>query len=531
MTLRSRPLSLALLLALASAGAHAGDLQQAYDLARQSDPQLAGAEASQRAQEAGVGIARSALLPQVGAQASISKSSGGSRSSGLVQCPTGLCFGTSQGTSQSKTRTTGVSVQQSVFNLSNIDQYRASRSNRAQFDALYEGANQALITRVAQAYFNVLSAIQDLASSKAQERALKRQYDQANVRLQVGLAPITDMQEAKAQYDIARAQTIGFQTALADAREALTEITGQPVERLKGLSADYKPTAPTPGDVDDWVRQAVADNPQIIAQQRALDAANHGVDAARAGHLPTIDFSANYGDSTSWGSSGSGGLRFPNNSVNYGPTYQLSLNVPIFAGFGISSRVRQSIANRDAAADSLEQTRRAVQRQARNAFNATMGGLIEIEARRQALLSAQTALDATQTGLEVGTRTIVDVLISEQTLYSAQRDYARARNDFVVNGLLLKQAAGTVKASDLAGVNALLVSDAESALDTPADGGDAAMPGLPARPAKAAETAPEHAAAADAKPAKPAPKARQKRVHKKATKPAPADAASPPANP
>jgi len=137
----------------------------------------------------------------------------------------------------------------------------------------------------------------------------------------------------------------------------------------------------------------------------------------------------------------------------------------------------------DVAADLLEQTRRSITRQARNSYHATLAGLTEIEARRQALLSAQTALEATQTGLEVGTRTIVDVLISEQTLFSAQRDYARARNNFVVNGLLLRQASGNIQGSDVNAVNSLLVSDAESALDLSTDASDIAMPGLPIRPA------------------------------------------------
>jgi outer membrane protein len=349
----------------------------------------------------------------------------------------------------------------------------------------------------------VLSAIQDLASSRAQERALKRQLDQANVRLQVGLAPITDAQEAKAQYDISRAATIGFETALADAREALTEITGQPIERLKGLASDFAPTAPSPEDVDAWVKKAVDQNPQIRAQQLALDAANHDVDTARAGHLPTLAFNASYGDHSQWGQFVSNGFPIPATSTSYGPTYSLTLSVPIFSGFAVSGRVRQALATRDGAADTLEQTRRSIERQTRNAYHATLAGLSEIAARKQALLSAQTALEATQTGLEVGTRTIVDVLINQQQLFSAQRDYARARNNFVVNGLLLRQAAGDIHADDLSAVNALLVSDAEAALDLPADASDAAMPGLPSQPAKSSEAeTTDHAADAQAKPIK-----------------------------
>ncbi len=489
MTLRIRPIHIAVLLALGCASAQAGDLVQAYDLARQSDPQLAGSEANKRAQEEGIGISRSALLPQISATAELSKSNGSSTSiSQHINSDKTISFGPNNGTSDTTNRSYTANLQQSIYDRSNYTRLGASRSRAAQFDALYDNASDALITRVAQAYFNVLSAIQDLASSRAQERALKRQLDQANVRLQVGLAPITDAQEAKAQYDIARAATIGFQTALSDTREALTEITGQPIEHFKGLAPDFAPTAPAPEDVDAWVKMAVDQNPQIRAQQLAVDAANHDVDTARAGHLPTLAFSASYGERAQWGTFSSNNFDFPATSTSNGPTYSLIFQVPIFSGFAVSGHVRQALATRDAAADTLEQTRRSIIRQARNSYHATLAGLTEIEARKQALLSAQTALEATQTGLEVGTRTIVDVLITQQQLFSAQRDYARARNNFVVNGLLLKQASGNIHASDLAAVNTLLVSDAEAALDQPTDASDTAMPGLPSRPVKAIES-------------------------------------------
>jgi outer membrane protein len=524
MSLRLRPIHLALLLTVGCASAQAGDLQQAYDLARQGDPVLAGSEANKRAVGEGIVQSRAVLLPQIGATGTFNKSSGGSSSISSFPCSSGsgVCFGPTTGNSDTKSRGESINLQQSIYDHSNYTRLKASRSRAEQADALWDSASETLITRVAQAYFNVLSAIQDLASSRAQERALKRQLDQANVRLQVGLAPITDAQEAKAQYDISRAQTIGFETALSDAREALTEITGQPIERFKGLAPDFVPTAPSPADVDAWVKMAVDQNPQIIAQRRAVDAADHDIDTARAGHLPTLGFTASYGDNAQWGSFGSNGFAFPATSKNYGPSYTLTFQVPIFSGFAVSSRVRQSIALRDAAADTLEQTRRSIERQARNAYHATIGGLTEIDARKQALLSAQTALEATQTGLEVGTRTIVDVLISEQTLFLAQRDYARARNNFIVNGLLLRQAAGTIQASDITAVNTLLVSDAEAALDVAADAGDAAMPGLPTLPGKIAAPGSTTAPASDESP-KPA----KKKKHRKAAPVAPAPTLEP----
>jgi outer membrane protein len=488
MTFRLRPIHLALLLALGCASAQAGDLLQAYDLARQSDPQLAGSEANKRVQDEGVPQARSLLLPQIGATASLTKSNLTESEISEGEAPNGsVTFVPFSGTTDTTARDYSVNLQQSIYDHSIYTRLRASKSRAEQGDALYDNAAETLITRVAQAYFNVLSAIQDLASSRAEDRALKRQLDQANVRLQVGLAPITDAQEAKAQYDISRATTIDFETALSDAREALTEITGQPIEHFKGLAPNFQPTAPSPVDVDAWVKMAVDQNPQIRAQQLGLDAANHDVDTARAGHLPTIAATVTYGDFNQWGTSNFDGLSFPATELNRGPTYAVTLQVPIFSGFAVSSRVRQALALRDAAADTLEQTRRSIERQARNSYHATVAGLTEIEARKQALLSAETALQATQTGLEVGTRTIVDVLINEQQLFSAQRDYARARNNFVVNELLLKQAAGDIQGSDVTAVNGLLVSDAEAALDQPADASDIAMPGLPTDPTKASE--------------------------------------------
>jgi outer membrane protein len=232
--------------------------------------------------------------------------------------------------------------------------------------------------------------------------------------------------------------------------------------------------------VDAWVKQAVDQNPDIRAQQLALDAANHDIDTARAGHWPSIVGTASYGDRTQWGTSTFGATGVPANSTSNGPVYSVQLVVPIFSGFAVSSRVRQAIDTRDAIADQLEQTRRSIIRQTRNYFNSVLAGLSEIEARKQALLSAQTAYEATETGLEVGTRTIIDVLITQQQLFSAQRDYARARNLFITNGLHLKQSAGIITIADLQAVNRLLTANAEDALVEPTNGDPENMPGLPA---------------------------------------------------
>ena len=489
MNFRFRPLHYALLIGFAAIGTHASDalatdVLQAYDLARKGDPVLAASEANRGAQGEGVVQARSALLPQINGTATLSKNRNSSTSISQFFGTNGQPIFVPNSTSSDTTsRSYTVNLQQSIFNRANYTSLRASRSRAEQYDALYDSAGSALIVRVADAYFNVLSAIQDLASLHAQERSLKRQLDQANVRLEVGLAPITDAQEAKAQYDIARATAITAATTLQDAREALVEITGQPLDQLKGLPADFKPEAPSPQDVDAWVKQAVEQNPDIRAQQLALDAADHDIDTARAAHLPSIVGTASYGERAQWGNStftrGTDVAGFPATSTSNGPSYSIELVVPIFSGFAVSSRVRQAIFNRDAIADQLEQRRRSIVRQTRNYYNSVLAGLSEIEARKQALLSAQTAYEATETGLEVGTRTIVDVLITQQQLFSAQSVYARARNAFIVNGLKLRQAAGTITIADLQAVNRLLTANAEDALIQPANGDPESMPGLP----------------------------------------------------
>ena len=487
MTPRLRPVHLALLLALGCASAQAGDLLQAYDLARQGDPQLAGSEANKRAQEEGVVQSRSLLLPQIGATASLSRSNLNESSVSAEPNATGtLTFGPDSGTADVTTRDYAINAQQSIYDHSIYTRLKASHSRADQADALYDNAAQTLVTRVAQAYFNVLSAIQDLASSRAEDRALKRQLDQANVRLQVGLAPITDAQEAQ-----------GSVRHLACRHNRIRDHI---VRRARSLDRDHRPAnralqgSRARFQADRTIARGGGCVGQDGSRPESADpraAAGSGRGQSRRRNRARGSLADSRGNCwlqrcpINGGSNAFNGFDFPATGLSKGPTYAVTLSVPIFSGFAVSSKVRQALALRDAAADTLEQTRRSIERQARNSFHATVAGLSQIEAQKQALLAAQTSLEATETGLEVGTRTIVDVLINEQQLFSTQRDYARARNNFIVNELLLKQAAGNLQGSDVAAVNTLLVSDAEAALDQPADAGDTAMPGLPTGPAAA----------------------------------------------
>jgi outer membrane protein len=475
MTLRLRPLSLALLLAGMSASltsnvAHATDLVQAYNLARAEDPQFAASESVRNAIGENVVQSRSVLLPQVSADVTYNRNQNSSSGSQVVA---GLPVPGNSTYGDSSSRGSGVSVRQSVYDRSNYTRLAASKARAREADADFDASADSLIVRTATAYFNVLTAIETLASSRAEERSVKRQLDQAEKRLEVGLAPITDVHEARARYDNARANAILEATTLDDAYEALAEITGQRLSNLKGLAADYRPEIKDTRTLEDWVATALELNPTLRASAEALAAAEKDVSTARAAHLPTLSAGATYGDDASWGDSlrrapldefgATSSTNFGNAST--GVSYGLTLSVPIFTGFATQSRVRQALFNRDAAAEQLEQEKRAVIRQTRGAYRNLLSGTAAVEARRLAVVSAQSAYEAGEAGLEVGTRTIVDVLISQVQLYNAQRAYAAERHNYVVNLLRLRQAAGTLEISDLETVNRWLVADADASLE------------------------------------------------------------------
>ena len=438
-----RPLVIALVLALLPAAAQADDLLQSYTNARNSDPQYAAAESSRAVAAERPVQARALLLPQVNGSVGYDLANRGDIDDD----------GDRDGTSRSASW--GVNASQSVFDYGNYTALRSAKAlDRAGGYVLIAAGND-LITRTSAAYFNVLVQLETLSAAEAAESALKKQFDFASKRLEVGLAPITDVHEARAQYDGARANTILARNAVQDAYQALVEITGTPVANLKGLPDDFKPALPEARDVDGWVATALSENPSLKAQAADLEAAEHNVATARSGHYPTLGLRASYGkaipglyDNPSF---------FGNNDAN--TSVGLTLNIPIFSGFATQSNVRSALAQRDISRDQLEQQRRALERNTRNAYQGLVAGISEVEARRLALFSAQSAYEASQVGLEVGTRTVLDVLNNQRTLFSAQQAYAQSKYNFLQSRLLLEQAAGTLEISDVEDVNRLLTTD------------------------------------------------------------------------
>ena len=459
MTRRPLAHTLAIVLtALLPVAAQADDLLQTYELARDSDPQFSAAESTQLLSKEGAVQARAALLPQLNGSASYNRSH--SNSTGSQVFANTLI--TSDSDSTSTSREYGVNLRQVVWDGGLFSRVRSQNALATAGDFQLKSAGDSLMTRTSAAYFNVLVAMETLAAAEAQEQALKKQFDFADKRLEVGLAPITDVHEAKAQYEAARANTIVTRNALDDAYRALAEITGKDAEVLKSLPVDFQPALPSSLDVNGWVQAALDNNPALKAREYQLRSAESDVATARSGHLPTLYLGANYGKTRTDGDQTnnltSTSTAFDNESRSR--SIGLTLSVPIFSGGATQSQVRSALAQRDITADQLEQQKRALVRSTRSAYETLVAGISEVEARRASVFAARNAYEASQIGLEVGTRTVLDVLNNQQTLFNAEREYALSRYNFLQNRLLLEQAAGTLDVDDLKDVNRLLTVDA-----------------------------------------------------------------------
>ena len=445
--MRLKLLTLALSLAAVSLPSHGEDLLDAYRQARANDPVLAQADATNRAVYEGVPQARALLLPQVNGSLGLTQTSGGSSESESLD-----------GSGHERTRSMSVELDQTILNLADIANLQAAHSTADSQQQTYEAAAQELFVRVATAYFTILNDQEQLKFAKANEEAYRVTYDQAEQQYKVGIAAITNVYQAKSFYEAAKATTISAQNTLDNDRQALTVITGKPVGDLKILRDELPLDTPVPADSQAWVDSALKNNPSLLASQLSVDAAEHSVNAARAGHLPTITASLVHGKSTTWLENGS--LANGNGSVlgngRWGNTIGVTLSVPIFAGGATQSKVRQSMDQRDEAQDSLELTRRQTVQNTINFYNSVNAGISEVKSGKAAVDSAQEALDATRAGFQVGTQIMLDVLTAIQTLTQDQSTYATARHQLVLNRLLLRQSAGTIDYKDMEYVNSLL---------------------------------------------------------------------------
>ncbi len=342
-----------------------------------------------------------------------------------------------------------LSLRQPVFNREFFVQQKQADAIVKGAEAQYAAAQQDLILRVAQAYFNVLGAMDNLDFARAEKNANLRQLEQAKQRFEVGLIAITDVHESQAAFDAARALEIESRNLLSSARESLRVITGRLHEHLKTLAEEIPLVTPDPQDIEAWGRMAMAQNFSIIAGEYQMRTAEEEVKRRRGGHYPTLDLTGShrYSDVDD---GFFGGSETEDSSIG------LVLNLPLYQGGGVSSRVREAVQRLERAREALEQRRREVLRQTRDAYLSILSGIETVKARKQSVVSAQSALEATEAGLEVGTRTTVDVLNVRRNLFRSERDYARSRYTYILDLLRLKQAAGTLTMADLEEINGWL---------------------------------------------------------------------------
>lgn len=441
---------------LVTTPASAASLMEVYQQALQSDPLIHEAESRRLAALEAVPQARSALLPQLTAGAEYRESSSSGRS--IFQDSTGIGVATSQ----SDVASTGwqVDLRQTLFRWDQIVGLKQASKLVAKAEAEREAAQQDLIVRVSQRYFDVLAAEDRLTSIHADRLAIARQLEQAKQRFEVGLIAITDVQESQAAYDQSVAAEIGAKRELATARELLREITGEYVAELQAPGDEFPLPAPNPSDEASWIDLAMEQNLTLVASRLDERIARDEIAFRRTGHYPTIDLVANYGDSESEISDQlRDGIPFPDfDTDNQRDSIALQINVPLFSGGRTSSRVREAVYLHRAAKEQLQRVARETERATRDAYLGVLSEISRVKALQQAVASSRTALEATQAGFDVGTRTIVDVLNSQRALYSAITNYYQSRYVYVGNVLRLKQAAGTLKVEDLEQIDRWLTS-------------------------------------------------------------------------
>ncbi|SIT67016.1 outer membrane protein [Ectothiorhodosinus mongolicus] len=434
-TRKSLALGLALSLSVFALPAHSIDLFDVYRQALDRDPELRRAEAEFRAAQQLRPQARSALLPQLDA---------GAGYSAIDRDP--------QGAERFDYRSLNydLTLNQRIFDQRVFTGVRQARLLTSEAQAFRDAARQGLILRVAEAYFGVLSAKDNLSFAEAEKEAIGRQLEQSERRFEVGLIAITDVKEAQAQFDLSVAEEIAAQNRLDRAREDLAVITGQYYEAMARLSERMQLVSPEPADKQQWVETALEQNLALAAQRLATERSAEEIKRQRGGHLPTLNLSASYRDEE---------IRNPSSGVpdnirdSKGTEIGLRLNVPIFAGGSTVALTREARENFEAAQESLELRQRQTVREARNAFQSVNAGISRVRALEQALESTRAAFEATQAGFEVGTRTAVEVLLELRQVFRAERDFAEARYAYLLDTLRLKQAAGVLTEEDLIAIN------------------------------------------------------------------------------
>lgn len=453
--------------------ASADDLIEVYEVALGADPTLREAAVNRLSTLESKPQALAALLPQITGQyrfsyaqqsgdgtfQSIIDSDGDGVDDTIVPVTTGF----SQ-ESDDNTRFWQLQLTQTLFRWDQWIALKQADLEVAEAEAEYRAAQQDLMTRVSQRYFDVLAARATLVAADSAKEAIGRQLEQAEKRFEVGLIAITDVQEAQASYDSAVAGVIEGKRSLAIAKEFVREITGKYHQELADAGPDTPLISPDPNDVELWVQTALKQNLSLEASRLAADISRKEISSRRSGHMPEIDFFARRSNDNAKAKRQNKpeqanafiGPSLPADNNLWNDVIGVQIDVPIYSGGGVSSRVDEAQFDHQASLQRLERVARETERETRDSFLSVNSEISRVQALARSVESNETALRATEAGFEVGTRTTVDVLDARRDLFEAQRDYARSRYTYLTNAVRLKEAAGTLSEADLREINAWL---------------------------------------------------------------------------
>lgn len=472
-----------LIAAAVTSQAHAADLWTITQDALQNNSTLGASRSTFQSVEAGRDVARGSLLPQIDATAQVAHNNTleSQSSSSAAQSPGAGGTGTGSESSYNST-SAGLELTQALYDATSWAELEIAKRETGQQALLLQADRQQLLYDVASAYFEILRANDVLEASISQEKAIKRQLDQAQEQFDVGLVATTDVNEAQASYDLARSQRISAENDLQVSFEALERLTGKRYDSIDALSDDIPIESPEPAGRDNWIQMAIANNPNVQAAQAAVDVSQAEVEQAEAGHKPTLSAFANY----NYSDSDQDYLDGHNTDTQVG----LQASLPIYRGGTTSAQVRQQTYSLEATQYDFEAQRRDTTQQVRSLFTQVMNDVESVEAQRQAIVSNRSALEATRSGYEVGTRNIVDVLDAEQSLYQAISDYADARYTYVTDMVELRQQAGVLDQDVIRDLNQWLRETKTVTLRLPEDGGMSQMEDIGERPTMEQSSAP-----------------------------------------
>lgn len=442
MKLKSSQLFLLTMLA-ASCSAQASDLLEVFHAAQVNDPVFAAARAARQVGQEKLPQGRALLMPSINLNANTTFNDQ------TTSYQAGSPFSAGNGNKRYNSNGYGVNLTQPLFRAQNWLAYTEAQLQVAQTDAQFKIAEQDLALRVAQNYFDVLIAQDSVQLVEAQKTAITEQLAQAKRNFEVGTATITDSLEAQSRFDLIFAQEVAAKNNLDVKRSSLQQLINEVPKDIKSLGAGFKLDAPKPAEMEQWVSDAQSHNPQLAIAQANATLAEKEVSRNQSAHLPTLDLVANYAKSNA-----SGGSFGANDNSN--KSIGVQLNVPLFQGGAVSSKSREAEANQERGRQDLENARRNVTTQTRQAYLGVVSGVAQVQALQQALASSQSLLDASKLGQEVGIRTNLDVLNAQQQLYSTRRDLYQAQYNYLLSQLRLKAAVGGLGDEALSQVNLAL---------------------------------------------------------------------------